>query len=344
MTRWGEVSYRVKRAITFHERFTIAQIADSTGLTYEQVEQVVHRLVKSGRVCLLSPEELTEAEREVEKRVGRPRARYALTEDPTRRAEFMADLEAIVAAARLESAPARRPDTPYYAAALKGVDAMEAGEEPVRLSRLKEIEKLLAYGREYEALVPEGVEVVQAYYDLALARLNALGEEFAAAERLLEQVEVTLARSGLEEEARRVTEQRVAVQVRQALNKVRDLRRHGDDPLPVLKRLQESLRHTADSPLCLSLRLAVELLTETLGPAGQVSAWALQQNTEAVKRLARTVEMGHSTEPAVGLVSKLPQRSDWEQTHPASWEQELPDTMRDYELSKLWHDPGSTLH
>jgi len=317
MTRWGEVSYRVKRAIGFHGRFTIAQIADSTGLSYEQVEQVVHRLVDRGDVRRLSPEELTEAEQEVEKRVGRPRACYALTDDPARRAEFLADLEAIAAAARLESAPARRPDTPYYAAALKAIEVMEAGEEQVRLSRLKEVEELLAYGREYEAMIPEGLEVVQACYDLALARLYALGGEFAAAERSLEQAEATLARSGLEEETRRVTEQRLAVQVKQALNKVRDLRRRGDDPLPALKRLQDALLPAVDSPLRLSLRWVVELLTEVLGPADPANAWALQQQTEAIKRLTRIVEA--------------------RQMAPL-------DTMRDYGATERQYDPESTLH
>ena len=344
MTRWGEVSYRVKRAIAFHERFTVAQLADSTGLTYEQVEQVVHRLVNRGDVRRLSTEELTEAEREVEERVGRPRARYTLTDDPVRRVEFLADMEAVTAALRLELAPSRRPDTPYYATALKGVEAMEAGEEPVRFSRLKEIEGLLAYGREYEALTPEGLEVVQAYYDLALARLDALGGEFAAAERLLEQAEAALARSGLEEEARRVTEQRLAVQVGRALHEVRDLRRRGDDPLPVLKRLQESLLHVADSPLCLSLRRAMEFLTEVLGPTDPANAWALQQQTEAIKRLISTVEARQWVEPAADLVTRPPRRPDLGQIPPTSWERARPDTMRDYRVPEQRRDLGSKLH
>ena len=129
MARQGEVSYRVKRAIAFHERFTIAQIADSTRLTYEQVEQVVHRLTKRGDVRRLLPEESIEAERRIEKRVGRPRARYVLSDNPVRRTEFLAGLESITAAARLEFISARRPDTPYYAAALKIIETMETGND-----------------------------------------------------------------------------------------------------------------------------------------------------------------------------------------------------------------------
>lgn len=179
MTQFGKVSHCVKWAISFHERFTIAQITDSTGLTYEQVEQVVHRLVQRGDVRRLAMEELLEAEREVKRRVGRPCARYTLTDDPIRRAEFLADLEAITMASRLEQAPTRRPDTPHYAAALKAVEEMEAGEEPVRLSRLKEVKAFLSYGREYESLVTEWLEFVQAYYDALYDRLELLMNELA---------------------------------------------------------------------------------------------------------------------------------------------------------------------
>jgi len=107
------------------------------------------------------------------------------------------------------------------------------------------------------------------------------------------------------------------VQVKQALNKVRDLRRRGDDPLPALKRLQDALLPAVDSPLRLSLRWVVELLTEVLGPADPANAWALQQQTEAIKRLTRIVEA--------------------RQMAPL-------DTMRDYGATERQYDPESTLH
>jgi hypothetical protein len=301
MTRWGEVSYRVKRAVAFHERFTIAQLTDSTGLTYEQVEQVVHRLVNHGDVRRLLPEELTEAEQEVEKRAGRPCARYTLTEDPIRRAEFLADLEAMTAAARLELAPTRRPDTPYYAAALRAIEAMEAGEEEVQLARLGEVEEFLTYGREYEALVAEGLEMVRAYYDLALARLKSLRKEFPAAQRLLEQAESTLTQAGLQEEVQRVTEWRLAVQVGQGLAEVAKVLHRESDALPILERLRESLRRASRNPLCRPLYQAVELMIEVMASSSQVrttvhrifitvraDAWAKEQQEAMLAGLERT--------------------------------------------------------
>ena len=288
MTRWGEVSYRVKRAVAFYERFTIAQLTDSTGLTYEQVEQVVHRLVNHGDVRRLLPEELTEAEEEVEKRAGRPCARYTLTEDPIRRAEFLADLEAIAAAARLELAPARRPDTPYYAAALRIIEAMETGEERVRLAHLREAEELLVYGREYESLVTEGLEDVQAYYDLALARLKTLGGEFLAAERLLERAGQTLAQVGLDEEASRVVERRLALEVEQGLDAAEQALNAGRDPLVILERLRGSLLDAPRSPLLSPLCHAVELLTKLvmLGPGARtvISGFLIELRAEAWSR------------------------------------------------------------
>jgi hypothetical protein len=288
MTRWGEVSYRVKRAVAFYERFTIAQLTDSTGLTYEQVEQVIHRLVNRGDVHRLLPEELTEAEQQVEKRAGRPCARYTLTEDPIRRAEFLADLEAIAAAARLELAPARRPDTPYYAAALRIIEAMEAGEERVRLAHLREAEELLVYGREYESLVTEGLEVVQTFYDLALARLKTLGGESLSAERLLEQAGQTLAQVGLDEEACRIAERRLALKVERELGAVEQALDDGRDTLAILERLRGSLLDAPWTPLLPPLCRAIDLLIRliTLGPGARtaISEFLIELRAEAWSR------------------------------------------------------------
>jgi len=266
MVCWGEVSCRVKRAIVFHERFTIAQLTDSTNLTYEQVEQVVHRLVNRGDVRRLAPGESTEAEQEVERRVGRPCARYTLTSDPVRRAEFLADLEAMAAAARLELAPSRRPNTPYYSAALQAIETAEACKGQGWSLRLKEVEEFLTYGREYEALIPEGLEVVQVYYDLALARLKALGGQFAAAEHLLEQAGEALTRAGLEEEAHQVAERRLALGVERELaimGHALDARR---DSLVILERLRRSFLEAPWSPLLSPLRRAIELLAKLITP------------------------------------------------------------------------------
>jgi hypothetical protein len=288
MTRWGEVSYRVKRAVAFHERFTIAQLTDSTGLTYEQVEQVVHRLVNHGDVRRLLPEELTAAEQQVEKRAGRPCARYILAEDPIRRAEFLADLEAIAAAARLELAPTRRPDTPYYATALRLIEAMEAGEERVRLAHLSEAEELLFYGREYESLVPEGLEVVQAYYDLALARLKTLGGEFLAAEQLLERAGQTLTQMGFNEEASCIAQRRLALRVERELGAAEQAFDAGRDTLATLERLRGSLLDAPWTPLLPPLCRATDLLIRlvTLGPEARtvISEFLIELRAEAWSR------------------------------------------------------------
>ena len=70
MSFHGDVSFRVKRAVSFLPRFTIAQLADATGLAYEQVEQVVRRLKDQEFVGALDEAELREPEGEYVRRVG----------------------------------------------------------------------------------------------------------------------------------------------------------------------------------------------------------------------------------------------------------------------------------
>jgi len=173
MAIWGEASYKVKRAITFHERFTIAELVDATDLTYTQVEQVVQRLIKQDYVRKLEPDELNEAERVAAGKVGRPRQRYTLTYDKAKRGEFYASVEAISSAERLSSAREREPSTPYFNRAMQMIEAMERGAEPFSSARLDEGAGFLTYGRDFEGLIPEGAEIAQAYYDYAQARLEA---------------------------------------------------------------------------------------------------------------------------------------------------------------------------
>ncbi len=160
MAVWGEASYKVKRAITFHERFTVADLVDATDLAYSQVEQVVQRLINQGYVHKLETDELSAAERAVAKKVGRPRQRYTLTEDKAKREEFYTSVEAIASAERLSRGNERKPSTPYFARAMQLIEAMERGVEPLSNARLEEAETLLAYGRDFEGLIREGVETV----------------------------------------------------------------------------------------------------------------------------------------------------------------------------------------
>ena len=203
MAVWGEVSYKVKKAIALRERFTVAELADATDLVYTQVEQAVQRLISQGYARPLEAHELKEAEQAAARRVGRPRKRYTLTEEPSKRGEFYASVEAIAAAERMSRARERKPSTPHFSRAMKVIEAMERGAEAVSTACLDEAAGLLAYGRDFEGLIPEGAEITQAHYDRALARLEALQGNYPRAEELLAQAEDAFQAAGLDEEVQR---------------------------------------------------------------------------------------------------------------------------------------------
>lgn len=75
------MSQKVKRAIHFRKRFSVAELADATDLEYSQVEQVVQRLIQQDRVRLLKADELFPAERSAVRTQRRPRARYTSVEE-----------------------------------------------------------------------------------------------------------------------------------------------------------------------------------------------------------------------------------------------------------------------
>jgi len=214
----GDVSFMVKRAVGFIPRFTIAQLADATGLAYEQVEQVVRRLKDHEFVSAVDEAELRELEGDYIHRVGRPRKIYALTEDRAKRNEFFASVEAIESAVSPGRASERRPSTVYYEAALEIIQALEIGEEEPLESRVDEAASLLEYGRGYEGLIPEGAEVAQAYYDVALARLRALGGEHELAQGLFRRARQEFDKAGLGTEVRVVDEGLLCLEISRQLS------------------------------------------------------------------------------------------------------------------------------
>ena len=114
---------------------------------------------------------------------------------------------------RLDLASERRPSTVYYQAALDIIRALESGEEEPVESRTEEAASLLEYGRRYEGLIPEGAEVAEAYYDVALGRLRALGGEHEVAQDLLRRAKERFHDSGLTTQVRMVDERLLCLEV-----------------------------------------------------------------------------------------------------------------------------------
>jgi len=298
MAIWGEVSYKVKRAITFHKRFSVAELVDATDLSYGQVEQVVQRLIKQDYVRSLEAHELNPAEQAVAQRVGRPRKRYTLIEDPVKREEFYAGVEAIASAERLSRAKERKPSTPYFNRAMQMIEAMERGTEPLSATRLEEATSFLAYGRDFEGLIPEGAEIVQAYYDLAQARLEALQGNYPQAEELLAQAEEAFQTAGLDEQVQRSIDLRLTFRATQGFVEVVNRIKQQADPTPALEALKH-LIYDFPSPsyLLLPLQQAIEAVSTALWAtmrdlqiAIRANIIANQQNIQKLHRGAQAIE------------------------------------------------------
>ncbi|MFB0533708.1 MAG: ATP-binding protein [Anaerolineae bacterium] len=270
MAIWGEASYKVKRAITFHKRFSVAELVDATDLSYVQVEQVVQRLIKQGYVRPLEAHELNPAKQAVAQRVGRPRKRYTLTEDPVKREEFHAGVEAIASAERLSRAKERKPSTPYFNRAMQMIEAIERGADPPSTARLEEAAALLVYGRDFEGLIPEGAEIVQAYYDLAQARLEALRGNYPQAEELLAQAEEAFQTAGLDEQAQRSIDLSLTFRATQGFVEVVNRIRQQADPTPALEALRGLIY---DFPSPSYLLLPLQQAVEAIGTAFEASLW-----------------------------------------------------------------------
>jgi DNA-binding MarR family transcriptional regulator len=169
MAVWGEVSFKVKRAITFMERFTIGQLADMTGLEYQSVETVVQRLLKEGYITQAKPRQP-----ERRKRVGRPRQTYALLDDAEIVKRFYSSIEAFQIEEALTVATDRKPESAHFDAAVSIIDSLEAEEREISATSLNEAAERLDFARRHEEMIEEGIEVANAYADLQRARLEFL--------------------------------------------------------------------------------------------------------------------------------------------------------------------------
>lgn len=316
MAVWGEASYKVKRAIAFRERFTVAELADTTDLVYSQVEQVVQRLIKQGYVRPLLAHELKPGEQIAAQRVGRPRKRYTLTEDPTKRQEFCAGVEAIASAERMSRARERKPSTPHFNRAMQVIEAMERGAEPVSTGRLDEAADLLVYGRDFEGLISEGVEIAQAYYDRAQARLEAQRGNYSKAQELLAQAEEAFRAAGLDEQVQRTKDQGLAFKVTQGLvGRIKPMIERQTDPTPALEDLKRLIRALpSDNYLLPPLQQAIEVIGAAFKAGVRLAAREMQMVSIGEETMGR--------EPmARGVVSISPETEFLTEEHVSDWVQ-----------------------
>jgi len=206
MAVWGEVSFKVKRAITFMERFTIGQLADTTGLEYQSVETVVHRLLKEGYITPAKPRRP-----ERRKRVGRPRQIYALADDPEMVKRLYSSIEAFQIEEALTAAPDRKPSSAHFDAAVSIIDSLEAGEKETSAVSLNEAVDRLVFARRHEEMIEEGIEVTIAYADFQQARLEFLRGNEDETKRLLAQARAVFQKSRINGQVRLVDDYEITM-------------------------------------------------------------------------------------------------------------------------------------
>jgi predicted ArsR family transcriptional regulator len=206
MAIWGEVSFKVKRAITFMERFTIGQLADMTGLDYQSVETVVQRLLKDGYITQAEPRQT-----ERRKRVGRPRQVYALVNDPEIEKKLYSSIEAFQIEEALTAASDRKPSSAHFDAAVSIIDSLEAGGETISAASLDEAAERLDFARRYEEMIEEGVEIAHAYVDFQQARLEFLRGKEDETKRLLAQAKAIFQENGIDGQVKLVDDYEITI-------------------------------------------------------------------------------------------------------------------------------------
>jgi len=154
----GNEIYKILNASTFHREATVGQLVDATDLPYEIVKRVVRELAEKGYLHQTG-----------EDRLKRPE--FGIV--PDRKEGVYEALSQAKSDYRLEHATERRPDTPLYNMALEIIESAEKGLSPGEAIRCID---LLRNGIEFESLIPEGLEVVQLFYDKLMERAGSLSE------------------------------------------------------------------------------------------------------------------------------------------------------------------------
>jgi hypothetical protein len=189
---YGEVTYKVKRAIWHARRFTIADLVNLTEMGRESIESVVQRLVDEGAVKPTG-ENAGGGGR------GRPSQYYELVDDPIRVAGLRRSIEAFeVNSGQL---PPRQPVSAHYLEAVDQLTRIERAQRAPGGDEVAEIKRKLESARKFESMLERDLDVALAHIDLASGRLLVAQQDFAEAERMFKRVRVVFAHAGLAKDA-----------------------------------------------------------------------------------------------------------------------------------------------
>lgn len=214
---YGEVTYKVKRAIWLARRFTIAELVNLTEMGRESIESVVQRLVDEG-VVKPTGENAGGGGR------GRPSQYYDLVDDPIRVAGLVRSIEAFeVNSGQL---PPRQPMSVYYLEAVDQLTRIEQARRRPTANEVAELEGKLESARQFEKLLERDLDVALAHLDAVAGRLAAAQGRLREAIKLFEAARTVFERARLTEETQQVRARLLAVEALNARPRVS----HSDNP------------------------------------------------------------------------------------------------------------------
>jgi len=200
MTVHGKVKFLVRHNALLLREFTVEQMRRATALNAASIRTELQRMKRQG---YLTSQPLEEGKRG---RGPRPHV-YRLTDDLEKRLELARSVEAFYAPPLRPAPP--RPTGLHYQGALELIKRLEAGQVAAeeREEWLNRAREQLERARSEEGVgIREGpeAEIIAAHLTLLEARLALQSEEWAQAEKLLNEAATTFERYGLADEKSQV--------------------------------------------------------------------------------------------------------------------------------------------
>jgi len=248
----SEVKFKVRHYALLLEEFTVSRIVELTGLEGPSVRTEIHRMRRDGLVT---------ASHQKAQRRGRPPCVYRLTDDPEARLALSISIEGFYVENTPRSVEARGPSSRHFFEAVQLIqDLLRRGMEDDDLgAAIDEAAYHLEFARCEEGVGREGTEIIGAFLNKEMAKLEALRGNLAEAEGLFRQSIATFQDVALHDEVERVHRDWLCVLIRQQIEIARMDRTF--DWLRTVELLQDSLGKACEGDLeeCSLARLLKDL-------------------------------------------------------------------------------------
>ena len=253
MTAPNEVKFKVRHCALLSEEFTVSQIVELTGLKSSSVRTEIQRMRKDGLVT---------ASRQKAQGRGGPPCVYKLTDDPEARLALSKSVEGFYVEPIPRPIEARRPASRHFFEAAQLIEDLlfrSRAEDSDLNAVIEEAAYHLEYARREEGVGREGTEIIGAFLNREMAKLEAVRGNLAEAERLFRQSIAAFQDAALQDEVERVHGDWLCVLIRQQIEITRT---DGTlDWLRTVELLQDSLSRACEEDLgkCSLARLLKDL-------------------------------------------------------------------------------------